>query len=255
MNKQQLSNLVQYLHIKQPATKEENDRLNQFICLASGVKYQSLLKITANFSMLNKQYLQAYVSDKHSESTKKALEKRDNFYNKMVGMFIKSFGIDLTTSEDLTVEEIWKTLQKKHSRSVVIKRIFFEEIHQSLTFFLEHDELKNELMNEFRNVGLKPRSVVALVNALTIDDKAECSEAYKAAYLDLEDQLQRHYEEVSVLEEGSCKMRFESLVENLIQLNQFRNVEENFNLRQLYYIPEVMLIKACMSQALNKVPV
>ncbi len=155
MNKKQLSDLVQYLHIKQPATKEENDRLNQFICLASGVKYQSLLKIAANFSLLNKQYLQAYASDKNSESTQTALEKRDNFYNKMVGMFNKSFGIDLTTSEDLTVEEIWKTLQKKHSRSVVIKRVFFEEIHQSLTFFLGHDELKNELMNEFRNVGLK----------------------------------------------------------------------------------------------------
>ncbi|EJG1071926.1 hypothetical protein C4G49_RS23245 [Vibrio parahaemolyticus] len=255
MNKKQLSDLVQYIHIKQPATKEENDRLNQFICLASGVKYQSLLKITADFSLLNKQYLQAYASDKNSKSTQKALEKRNNFYNKMVDMFIKSFGIDLTKSEDLTVEEIWKALQKKHSRSVVIKRVFFEEIHQSLTFFLEHNELKEELMQEFRNVGLKPRSVVALVNALTIDDKPQCSEAYKQAYLVLEEQLQRHFEEVSVLEKGSCKMRFDSLVENLIQLNQFRGVEENFNLRQLYYIPEVMLIKACMSQALNKVPV
>ncbi len=255
MNKKQLSDLVQYLHIKQPATKEENDRLNQFICLASGIKYQSLLKITADFSLLNKQYLQAYAADKHSESTRKALEKRDNFYIKMVGMFNKSFGIDLTKSEDLTVEEIWKTLQKKHSRSVVIKRVFFEEIHQSLTFFLEHHELKEELMQEFRNVGLKPRSVIALVNALTIDDKTDCSEAYKTAYMTLEEQLQRHFEDVSVLEKGSCKMRFDSLVENLIQLNQFRGVEENFNLRQLYYIPEVMLIKACMSQALNKIPV
>lgn len=255
MNKQQLSDLIQYLQIKQPSSKEENDRLNHFICLASGVKYQSLLKITADFSLLNKQYLQAYASDKDSEATRIALEKRDNFYIKMVRMFNESFGIDLTKSEDLTVEEIWKALQKKHSRSVVIKRVFFEEIHQALTFFLDHDELKEKLMNEFKNIGLKPHSVVALVNTLTTDDKQECSEAYKAAYLVLEEQLQRHYEDVSVLEEGSCKMRFESLVENLIQLNQFREVEEGFNLRQLYYIPEVMLIKACMSQSLNKVSV
>lgn len=255
MNKQKLSELVQYLQIKQPSSKEENDRLNHFICLASGVKYQSLLKITADFSLLNKQYLQAYASDKDSETTRIALVKRDNFYIKMVRMFNESFGIDLTKSEDLTIEEIWKALQKKHSRSVVIKRVFFEEIHNSLTFFLQNDELKEKLMNEFKNVGLKPRSIVALVNTLTTDDKQECSQAYKAAYLVLEEQLQRHYEDVSVLEEGSCKMRFESLVENLIQLNQFRGVEENFNLRQLYYIPEVMLIKACMSQSLNKVSV
>ena len=255
MNKQQLSELIQYLQIKQPSSKEENDRLNHFICLASGVKYQSLLKITADFSLLNKQYLQAYASDKDSEATRITLEKRDNFYIKMVRMFNESFGIDLTNSEDLTVEEIWKALQKKHSRSVVIKRVFFEEIHQCLTLFLEHDELKDELINEFRNVGLKPRSVVALVNTLTTDDKQECSKAYKAAYLVLEEQLQRHYEEVSVLESGSCKMCFESLVENLMQVNQFRGVEEGFNLRQLYYIPEVMLIKACMSQTLNKVSV
>ncbi len=61
--------------------------------------------------------------------------------------------------------------------------------------------------------------VVALVNALTIDDKAQ----YKAAYFVLEEQLQRHFEEVSVMEKGSCKLRFDALLENLIQLNHFRS--------------------------------
>ncbi|KFI12721.1 hypothetical protein IX95_07140 [Vibrio sp. B183] len=255
MNKQQLSELVQYIHIKQPSTKEENDRLNQFICIASGIKYQSLLRITADFSLLNKEYLQAYSVDSESKETQEALEKRNRFYMRMVRMFEEKVGIDLTKSEEMTVEEIWIALQKKHSRSVIIKRVFFEEIHECLTFFLEHDELKDELMNEFRSFGLKPRSVVALANALTIDDKEECSQAYKAAYLVLEEQLQRHFEEVSVMEAGSCKMRLDSIVENLIQLNQFRDVEDDFNLHQLYYISEVMLIKACMSKVLKRVPV
>ncbi|KXZ35073.1 hypothetical protein A0H77_19445 [Vibrio alginolyticus] len=245
-----LSNLIQYDSISIPNTMNEFQQFHYQICNAADADFEKLMRIKIYFMEVSRKHLESFLKDKDSEETRDFEQQRDEVFERMQSLFLDKIGVDLTKNH--TIDDVFYQLFEKHSEAIVIKRLFLEELEESFKLFISDQDLKQELKHAFFEIGVEANTAYGLVKALRVEDKESCIVAYNKAYKAIERELQSNFEETMVEPQGSCKLPLSALVENLRSMNQFREVEDTFNLQQLFFIPVIMLLKAVMSQALNR---
>ncbi|HCM1610726.1 TPA: hypothetical protein N2964_000109 [Vibrio parahaemolyticus] len=115
-------------------------------------------------------------------------------------------------------------------------------------------ELNTAYQAELKAIGVNSDTIKSLLKAWTVKDTKDSAQAYRVAYKQLELELVEHYKRMHSIESQSTleNVKLEHVVDRLIKSHHFDQTDKEFNMYQFHALPDIMLIKLCFSQAINK---
>lgn len=251
MNKNELHTINQYQNLRMPTNNKEWISHYQVLAIASGIKYEWFEKQIKQLIEFNLMY-QAVLKDDPEMKLEQIIKERDVFFEKTGDVFQTKLGFN--PIQEYSIEKMWQMLLKKHGRTEVTRRMYAAEIIKIWNYIGKNEECFEQLLKELASINITKDNIYAIINSWTISDAAGRKIAYKKAFLNLENALVNYYKDMNSIEteEVLSYIKMEHVVDSLIMSNRFDKSDPNFSKYQFNYLPEIMLIKLCFSQAIQK---
>ncbi|MCR9532986.1 hypothetical protein [Vibrio alginolyticus] len=251
MNKQELNFLNQYVNVRMPRNASEWTDHYAFLAVASGVDISLIMEEVKILMNLNVQHQKLLRSD--PEKVMKEFEsKRDVVFDNASSYFTNMFGFDLTSQYDM--QTVWNGLFSKFGNTKIVKRLYADEMIKVYNEIIKDRTLNTAYHTELKAIGVNADTIKSLLKSWTIKDTKESARAYRVAYKQLELELVEHYKRIYSIDTETTlqNVKLENVVDRLIKSHHFDQTDKEFNKYQFHALPDIMLIKLCFSQAINK---
>ena len=251
MNKKELHTINQYQNLRMPTNNIEWMSHYQVLAVASSVNYEWFEKQIKQLIELNLTY-QALLKDDPEKKLEQIIKERDIFFEKTGDIFQTIIGFN--PIKEYNIEMMWQKLLKKHGRTEVTRRLYAAEIIKIWNYIGKNEECFEQLLKELTSINITKDNIYEIINSWTISDATGRKIAYKKAFLDLENALVNYYKDMNSIESEQIlsNIKMDHVVDSLIMSNRFDKSDPNFSKYQFNYLPEIMLIKLCFSQAIQK---
>ncbi|HHE0414369.1 TPA: hypothetical protein ACN347_004742 [Vibrio parahaemolyticus] len=251
MKKQELNFLNQYVNVRMPRNASEWTDHYAFLAVASGIDVDLIMEKVKILMNLNVQHQKLLRSDPN-KIMKEFEENRDVVFDNASTYFNSMFGFDLTSAYDM--QTVWNGLFSKFGKTKIVKRLYADEMIKVYNEIIKDRALNTAYHAELQAIGVNADTIKSLLRAWTIKDATESAQAYRVAYKQLELELVEHYKRMHSIESESTleNVKLEHVVDRLIKSHHFDQTDKEFNKYQFHALPDIMLIKLCFSQAINK---
>ncbi|TOI97463.1 hypothetical protein [Vibrio parahaemolyticus] len=251
MNKQELNFLNQYVNVRMPRNASEWTDHYAFLAVASGIDISLIMDEVKILMNLNVQHQKLLRSD--PEKIMKEFEaKRDVVFSDASTYFNSMFGFDLTSAYDM--QTVWNGLFSKFGKTKIVKRLYADEMIKVYNEIIKDRTLNTAYHTELKAIGVNADTIKSLLKSWTVKDTKESAQAYRVAYKQLESELVEYYKRLYSIDSESTlqNVKLENVVDRLIKSHHFDETDKEFNKYQFHALPDIMLIKLCFSQAINK---
>ncbi|HHC7173466.1 TPA: hypothetical protein ACN38T_004744 [Vibrio parahaemolyticus] len=251
MNKQELNFLNQYINVRMPRNASEWTDHYAFLAVASGIDLSLIMDKVKILMNLNVQHQKLLRSD--PEKIRKEFEaKRDVVFSNASTYFVNMFGFDLTSEYDM--QTVWNGLFSKFGKTKIVKRLYADEMIKVYNEVIRDRALNAAYHTELKAIGVNADTIKSILKSWTVKDTKESAQAYRVAYKQLELELVEHYKCMYSIESESTlkNVKLEHVVDRLIKSHHFDQTDKEFNKYQFHALPDIMLIKLCFSQSINK---
>ncbi|EII3060027.1 hypothetical protein MX824_000089 [Vibrio parahaemolyticus] len=251
MNKQELNFLNQYVNVRMPRNASEWTDHYAFLAVASGIDLSIIMKKVKILMNLNVQHQKLLRSDPE-KIMKEFEEKRDDVFANASTYFTNMFGFDLTSQYDM--QTVWNGLFSKFGKTKIVKRLYADEMIKVYNEIIKDRTLNTAYHTELKAIGVNADTIKSLLKSWTVKDTKESAQAYRVAYKQLESELVEYYKRLYSIDSESTlqNVKLENVVDRLIKSHYFDETDKEFNKYQFHALPDIMLIKLCFSQAINK---
>ncbi|MCS0328460.1 hypothetical protein ND973_15360 [Vibrio diabolicus] len=251
MNKKELNFLNQYVNVRMPRNASEWTDHYAFLAVASGIDLSIIMKKVKILMNLNVQHQKLLRSDPE-KIMKEFEEKRDDVFANASTYFTNMFGFDLTSQYDM--QTVWNGLFSKFGKTKIVKRLYADEMIKVYNEIIKDRTLNTAYHTELKAIGVNADTIKSLLKSWTVKDTKESAQAYRVAYKQLESELVEYYKRLYSIDSESTlqNVKLENVVDRLIKSHYFDETDKEFNKYQFHALPDIMLIKLCFSQAINK---
>ncbi|MBE4004610.1 hypothetical protein HJ134_02980 [Vibrio parahaemolyticus] len=251
MNKKELNFLNQYVNVRMPRNASEWTDHYAFLAIASGIDLNLIMDKVKILMNLNVQHQKLLRSDPN-KIMKEFEENRDVVFDNAAKYFTNMFGFDLTSAYDM--QTVWNGLFSKFGKTKIVKHLYADEMIKVYNEIIKDRTLNTAYHTELKAIGVNADTIKSLLKAWTIKDTKDSAQAYRVAYKQLELELVEHYKRLYSIESESTlqNVKLEHVVDRLIKSHHFDETDKDFNKYQFHALPDIMLIKLCFSQAINK---
>ncbi|MEK2215869.1 hypothetical protein WOC36_01110 [Vibrio parahaemolyticus] len=251
MNKQELNFLNQYVNVRMPRNASEWTDHYAFLAIASGIDLNLIMDKVKILMNLNVQH-QKLLRNDPDKIMKEFEAKRDVVFANASTYFVNMFGFDLTSAYDM--QTVWNGLFSKFGKTKIVKRLYADEMIKVYNEINRDRALNTAYHSELQAIGVNADTIKSLLKAWTVKDTKDSAQAYRVAYKQLELELVEHYKSIYSIDTETTlqNVKLENVVDRLIKSHHFDETDKDFNKYQFHALPDIMLIKLCFSQAINK---
>ncbi|HHY0399318.1 TPA: hypothetical protein ACVU38_000664 [Vibrio parahaemolyticus] len=251
MNKQELNFLNQYVNVRMPRNASEWTDHYAFLAVASGVDISLIMEKVKILMNLNVQHQKLLRSDPE-KIIKRFEAKRDVVFANASTYFVNMLGFDLTSAYDM--QTVWNGLFSKFGKTKIVKHLYADEMIKVYNEIIRDRALNTAYRSELKAIGVNAGTIKSILKAWTVKDTKESAQAYRVAYKQLELELVEHYKRIYSIDTETTlqNVKLENVVDRLIKSHHFDQTDKEFNKYQFHALPDIMIIKLCFSQAINK---
>ena len=241
----------QYMNTRMPVAQSEWIDHFKILSVAAGVNHEWFASQIKRLIQINLRQ-QTLEHDDPNNELKEFEEQADAFFKSTGDKFTELFGFN--PIEEYDTKKMWTQLLKNHGKTKVVKRVYANEIIEVWNTTKKDPECFNQFLLELENINIDKQTVSRLIKSWIITDEKESAIAYRDAYLDLEKELVSYYKEMHSIDsdEKLKHVKMEHVVDFLILSNRFDQTDPKFSKYQLYYLPDIMIVKLCFSHAIQK---
>ncbi|MGD1464388.1 hypothetical protein [Vibrio harveyi] len=250
-----LHELNQYKNThRTPTTAQDWVEHYEFLSKVSNVPIDVIMQKVKYLSNVKMQHHRLLNNDPKNQ-LQEFETKKSEIFKSASNYFIKLFGFDLTTDiKNYDMNIVWNSLLNKYGKTKVVKRLYADQVIKVFNEIHKDRAHINAYHAELDAIGVNYDTVIALLKSWNITDAKQSAKAYKEAYIQLESELVMYHNKMYSIETDDTlnRVKIEHVVDRLIKSHRFDKTDENFNKYLFNYQADIMLIKLCFSQAINK---
>ncbi|WP_274878781.1 hypothetical protein [Vibrio harveyi] len=211
------------------------------ICIIAGVKYDKFMRLVQGVVKAKEQRLLA-VKNANKEDI---LKNRDAFQKQL--QLLKDYSyqhLGIMPNVNYDDSTIYEIMSAKFTDMGITKRLYFDQILNSYVVLKQDPEGLNELKKAVESKGFTLNLFQKWLQALLSNDVKNynyCTEMIGDMFAD-------------TYRDGDHDLNFKDAVQEAATMDyMFKGCENEFETKMINFLPEVLLVKVCLSQAMVKV--